>query len=156
MTTTEERARAFPIGASVTLEQLDEDPHPVLHRLRASEPVSWVPACEAWMVTSRPLVLQAMRDAETYTVDDPRFSTARVTGPSMLSTDGADHGRHRDPFARAFRLAEVRERFTGVIEAEIGRLIDGFTRLGRVDLRTAFSGPLAVRVVMEALGLEGI
>ena len=40
----------------------------------------------------------------TFTVDDPRFSTAQVVGPSMLSLDGDEHRRHRDPFAEAFRL----------------------------------------------------
>ena len=44
-----------------------------------------------------------MRDAATFTVDDPRFTTAQVVGPSMLSLDGETHRRHRDPFAAALR-----------------------------------------------------
>ena len=44
-----------------------------------------------------------MRDAATFTVDDPRFSTAQVIGPSMLSLDGAEHARHRAPFVAPFR-----------------------------------------------------
>jgi len=78
------RTAAFPVGAGITLEQLETDPHPALRRLREAEPVSWVPACDAWYVTSRALVLEAMRDAEAFTVDDPRFSTGQVVGPSML------------------------------------------------------------------------
>ena len=74
--------------------------------------MAWVPALDGWLVTRRDLCVQVMRDADTYTVDDPRFSTAQVVGPSMLSLDGDDHRRHRDPFASAFRLPEVRERFT--------------------------------------------
>ena len=71
----------------------------------------WVPALDAWLVTRRDLALEAMRDDEAFTVDDPRFSTARVVGPMMLSLDGAEHDRHRAPFARPFRLKPVRERF---------------------------------------------
>ena len=56
-----------------------------------------------------------MRDAATFTVDDPRFSTAQVLGPSMLSLDGPEHGRHRDPFADAFRLQEVRRTFAEAV-----------------------------------------
>jgi cytochrome P450 len=41
----------------------------------------------------------------------------------MLSLDGADHARHREPFAHPFRPARVRDRFTGFIEAETDRLI---------------------------------
>ena len=41
----------FPVGAVVTLEELEHDPHPALARLREHEPVSWVPALQAWVVT---------------------------------------------------------------------------------------------------------
>ena len=106
----------FPLGAAITLAQLEADPHPALARLRAHEPVSWLPALDGWIVTRRDLVLQAMRDPETFTVDDPRFSTAQVVGPSMLSLDGSSHRRQRDPFADPFRLDAVRARFTAIVD----------------------------------------
>ena len=130
-----ERSDAFPLGAAVTLEQLDRDPHPTLARLRAEEPVSWLPALGGWIVTRRDHALQVMRDDATFTVDDPRFSTAQVVGPSMLSVDGAEHTRHRDPFARPFRLAAVRERFTAAVADETDRLLDAFAPAGEVELR---------------------
>src|SRR3954469_2135542 len=147
------RESRFPLGATVTVEELTADPHPVLRRLRRTEPVSWIPSLDAWLVTSRDLVLQAMRDAETFTVDDPRFSTAQVVGPSMLSTDGREHDRHREPFAAPFRLGPVRERFTEIIAEEVASRIAAMQRAGAADLRTEFTGPVAVRVVIEALGL---
>ena len=150
----DERTEAFPLGARVTLEQLDRDPHPALARLRAHEPVSWVPALGGWVVTRRDLALQVMRDTATFTVDDPRFSTARVIGASMLSVDGAEHKRHRDPFARPFRLDAVRERFTGTVRAETDRLIDAFAPAGEVELRRGLAGPLAAAMMTFALGLE--
>ena len=94
----------------ITLEALETDPHPLLARLRETEPVAWVPVLDGWLVTRRDLAMQVMRDAEAFTVDDPRFSTGQVVGPSMLTLDGAEHRRHRDPFAGPFRLAPVRER----------------------------------------------
>ena len=136
------------------MEELELDPHPLLARLREHEPVSWLPALGGWLVTRRDLALQAMRDSETYTVDDPRFSTGRVVGPSMLSRDGAEHGRHRDPFARPFRLDAVRERFTTLVESETERLIDAIEPDGRAELRRSLAGPLSAAVVAQALGLE--
>ncbi len=135
----------------VTLEQLETDPHPVLAQLR---PVGWVPVLNGWLVTGRELALDVMRDAETFTVDDPRFSTGRVVGPSMLSRDGAEHARHRDPFAAPLRLASVRERFAPLVETEVDVLIDRFEADGRVELRRGLAGPLAARVVAQLLGLE--
>jgi cytochrome P450 len=147
------RQSSFPIGATATLEELERDPHALLARLREREPVSWLPALDGWLVTRRDLALEAMRDAETFTVDDPRFSTGMVVGPSMLTLDGDDHARHHDPFARPFRLGAVRERFTALVEAETERLIDVLEPAGRAELRRGLAGPLAARVVTFALGL---
>jgi cytochrome P450 len=143
----------FPVGAAVTLDELEDDPHPVLARLREAEPVSWLPALGGWLVTRRDLVLQAMRDTETFTVDDPRFSTGRVVGTSMLTLDGREHARHRDPFARRFRLDAVREHFTEFVEDETERLLAAIAHEGSADLRRALAGPLAAAVVARSLGL---
>jgi hypothetical protein len=72
----------------------------------------------------------------------------------MLTRDGAEHARHRDPFAAPLRLAAVRERFTPLVEAEVDRLIDGFDDRGRAELRRELAGPLAGRVVGRLLGLD--
>jgi cytochrome P450 len=147
-------ARRFPLGEAVTLSQLAGDPHPVLARLRAREPVSWLPALGGWLVTRRDAALKVMRDPAAFTVDDPRFSTARVVGPSMLSLDGAEHARHREPFDHLFRLPEARARFMAFVEAETDRLIAEMEPAGTAELRRSLAGPLAVAVVAEALGLD--
>jgi cytochrome P450 len=144
---------SFPLGAAVTMRDLDANLHPVLRRLRASEPVSWLPVLGGWLVTRRDLVLRVLRDSRTFTVDDPRFSTARVIGPSMLSLDGAEHKRHRDPFAEAFRTGASSDRLEEVAEAEAGRLVAGFAAAGGAELRRSLAGPLAVAVVADVLGL---
>ena len=143
-------------GLEITIEQLTDDPHPVLARLRAEEPVAWLPALHAWLVTSYPLVDKVLRDPATFTVDDPRFSTARVVGPSMLSTDGPAHAHHRDPFGPAFRPAAVRANFTASIQGHTDELLDGLRPRGAAELRREFAGPLAVAVLADVLGLTGV
>ena len=77
--------------ASITIDDLASDPHPILAALRATEPVTWVHVFNGWLVTRRKECVEVMRDADMFTVDDPRFSTAQVIGPSMLSLDGLEH-----------------------------------------------------------------
>ena len=148
-------ASTYPLGASITLADLADDPHPILHQLRASEPVSWLPALDGWLVTRRDQAIEVMRDAKTYTVDHPGFSTARVVGPSMLSLDGDAHRRHRDPFERPFRRRAVQTRFSQIIAGYVTDLLDGFATNGRAELRREFAGPIAVKTMIAALGLEG-
>lgn len=149
------RAERLPIGAATTLGELEGgDPHPLLARLRASEPVSWVPVLDGWLVTRRDLALDVMRDDRSFTVDDPRFTTARVVGPSMLSLDGSEHSRHRRPFTAPFKLDEVRRRLAPDVRAEAERLVAGLAPAGEAELRRGFAGPLAAGVVCGLLGVE--
>src|SRR5215471_15881189 len=143
----------FPLGAAISLAELDLDPHPWLARLRDTEPVSWLPALNGWLVTRHDLAVAVMRDSATFTVDDPRFTTARVVGPSMLSLDGAAHGRHRAAFTKGFGRGEIHARLAAFVTAEADRLVAAMRPAGAADVRRSLAGPLAVAVVAEALGL---
>ena len=94
-----------------------------------------------------------LRDARTFTVDDPRFSTAKVVGPSMLSLDGGQHARQRAPFTRPFRAEEIHARLGAFTRAEATRLVSVIQPRGEAELRREVAGPLAVAVMAEVLGL---
>lgn len=144
---------AYPLGAAVTLADLEDDPHPTLAALRQHEPVSWVPVLDGWLVTRYELAVRVLRDPDAFTVQDERFSTAQVVGPSMLSLDGRDHERHRAPFAPSFRPAAVRAAFTDAVEEECARILSRLVGVGACELRREFAGPLAAGVLARALGL---
>ncbi len=112
-----------------------------------------VPALGGWLVTSYAAAVAVMRDPRAFTVDDPRFSTARVVGPSMLSLDGAAHARHRAPFFSAFHRGGAAARLGQFAETEAARLVAAIRLDGTAELRGTVTGPLAVAVVAEALGL---
>jgi cytochrome P450 len=144
----------FPLGARLTLADLEGDVHPILHQLRTAEPVSWLPALDGWLVTSYDYATAVMRDAQTFTVDHPGFSTAQVVGPSMLSLDGEAHRQHRQPFERPFRRRAVDTRFTPIVTNLANDLFDNMNMKGQAELRRDLAGPLAVQTMMAALGLE--
>lgn len=149
------RSEQFPIGNSITVEQLTKAPYDALARLREHEPVSWVPALNAWWVTRRDLALEAMTDADTFTVDDDRFTTARILGTSMLNLDGPQHERHRSAFTAPFRPKFVREELEERITAHANSLM-ATTLAGPSELRTGVAGPLAVETILDVLGLRDI
>jgi cytochrome P450 len=144
--------------AGITLEDLADAAHPHLARLRAVAPVVWVPAIGGFVVTGRAAALDVLRDPETFTVADPRFSTAQVVGPSMLSLDHAEHDRHRAPFAPAFRPREVAARFGGFIREQVDRRLVAITDPAHdrtAELRGEHAAPLAASVVAQSLRLDG-
>lgn len=142
-------------AGSVSVGDLSGDPHPILHKLRSTEPVAWVDSLSAWLVTGYDLCVEVMLDPDTFTVDDPRFSTGQVIGPSMLSLDGVDHRRHRDPFGGPFRSAAVNQ-LREFSASTAARLLADVAARGSGDLRAKVAGPLAVAVMAKALDLEDV
>src|SRR5260370_14884433 len=124
--------------------------------MRGASPVRWVPELGGGLVTGYAAATEVLADVVTFTVDDPRFTTSRVTGPSMLSLDGAEHARHRAAFARAFRPADSERWLGDFIRAEAARLTDAIRPDGQAELRTAFAGPLAAAVMAQALGFTSV
>jgi len=150
------RSRRFPIGNKASLADFEGDPHPLLERLRSNEPVSWLPVFDGWLITRRDLVHQVMRDSVTYTVDDPRFSTGQVVGASMLSLDGAEHIRHREPFVPHFRPGDTANSQRVPVERHAARLVNEFSKRWRAELVGELAAPLAVTVIVDFLGLVGV
>ncbi len=141
--------------AVLSVSALTEDFHGALGRSRERHRVVWVEDLGGWMVTNRDLVSAVLRDPVRFTVDDPRFSTQRVIGPSMLSLDGIEHVRHRSPFDQTFRRGnpeDLRARMT----ASAGGLVASLADRQHVDLRAALAAPLAVAVMVDALGLVDV
>ncbi len=141
--------------AVLSVSALTEDFHGALGRSRERDRVAWVSDLGGWMVTSRDLVSAVLRDPVRFTVDDPRFSTQRVIGPSMLSLDGIEHVRHRSPFDQTFRRGnpnELRARMEALAEG----LVTSFADRQRADLRVVLAAPLAVAVMVDALGLVDV
>lgn len=140
--------------ADITLAELTADPHAALARARTVGPIAWLPALDGWVVTSRDAAVHVMRDAEHFTVDDPRFTTGQILGPSMLSTDGAAHARHRGPFNRWFSDRAELHRLTEWMADCARRLVAELAPEGRAELRSAIAAPLAAETVAHALRLD--
>lgn len=123
---------------------------------RDQGPVARVADLDAWLVLDHATAVAVARDPATFTVADPRFSTGRVVGPSMLSLDGAEHRRHRRPFAAPYRPARVQERYGATTAASAQGLLDVVRGAGRAELRADLAGPLSVTVMAQVLDLEGV
>ena len=73
----------------------------------------------------------------------------------MLSVDGVEHARHRDPFTAPFHARRVTERFADLVHEEVQRRLDVIARRGGAELRSELAGPLAASTVAHSLGLDG-
>ena len=153
-----QRRQAFPAGAAVTLDDLeDAGREHVLDELREREPVTWLPALGGWLITAREPARQILLPKSGATVEAEQNMVRASLGRMMLTVDGKEHERYRQPFEVPFRAREA-ERSFGTPIREFAREL-----IGRIDrdalagdgaeLTEAFAAPFAVGVAAQVIGL---
>ena len=147
------RARSYPLGDRIRLNQLAEDPYSHYRQLQEHEPVSWVGDTQQWFVTRRADVLEVLYDTETYTVASPQSLLSDTLGEMMLSLDGAEHRRQRAPFAEAYQPRRLRRLYTESLTELVHSLIEPLAARGEGELMSEFCDPLAIISVTRVLGL---
>jgi cytochrome P450 len=159
-------AKTHPFDPSVL-----ESPWEYYRRLRAEAPVFRDPFLGIFHVASYDLVLEAVRDVETFSnrfapamggaglsalAGDPELEAlaARSYPPvdTMLTADPPEHKRFRGLVNKAFAPRRV-----DGLEAGIGRLadelVDAFAGDGRFEVLSQFSVPLPLSVIADQLGV---
>ena len=152
-----QRRQAFPAGAAVTLADLEEAGREhVLDELREREPVTWLPALGGWLITAREPARQLLLPKSGATVEAEQNMVRASLGRMMLTVDGEEHERYREPFEIPFRARESERLFADSIRAyarELIARIHASEASGRVELTEAFAAPFAVGVAAQVIGL---
>lgn len=142
----------YPLGASVTVQALSADPYPIFAQLRAHEPVTWAPALDQWLVTSRDIALEVLRDTERFRTDDARSPIRDTFGPQMLSTEGEVQRRYKSACAPPFN-ARAADDARALVSRCVARALDQVQGRPVAELRSALAAPVALEVIARVLGL---
>jgi len=146
------RRREFPVGAGVTLADLeDAGREQVLDDLREREPVTWLPALGGWLITKREPARQMLLPKSGATVEAEQNMVRASLGRMMLTVDGDEHERYRQPFEVPFRARETASAYAEPIRAYARELI--WRIQGETELTEAFAAPFAVGVAAQVIGL---
>jgi cytochrome P450 len=145
--TASRRAR-FPLGNELTLDELDRDPYPAFARLRAHEPISWVPAMNMWYVVGYEDVRAALMDSRRLTTASVQSTIFDTFGAQILTTEGETHERYRGAAKHTFAPNTIRAHLEHAIRAAAAALVVDFERQGCVDLRRAFAARLPIQVML--------
>ena len=143
-------------------------PFPHYAQMREEAPVHPVPGLGVHLVTKHDLVMQVLRDPQTYSsmfggagmplssADREKFAEVMAAGyprvPTMLTADQPDHTRYRRVVARAFHPKVIAE-MEPVIRQITVELIESWIDKGRIEFVKEFGVPLPVRVIAKALNV---
>ncbi|CAN3977637.1 cytochrome P450 [Kitasatospora purpeofusca] len=149
-------AEPAPPGAAITVQALEVDPYPLYRRLREEEPVAWVPAVHAHLVTRWEDVRRICRDADTFSAAVHDSPLSRTIGPNLLHSDGAHHDRLRAPLTDGLRPTVIRRTVETAVRDTVRTLLGALRPGDEVDLVDGFARTLAVRVLQRVTGLPAM
>ena len=141
------------MGATVTLEALEEDPYRVYDLLRRHEPISRIEAIGMWYVVNYDDVQAILLDDSNFVVGTPGSLLYDTFGSHMLTVDGTLHTTYRNSFRGAFTVGNLQRSMETWVRGSVARLIDDFPD-GGVELRGAFARVLPVRSILRLFGLS--
>ena len=143
-------------------------PFPHYAKMREEQPVLKVVGLGIHMVTRHDLVMQVLRDPQTYSsvfggTGMPvasevrkRFEEVFAEGyprvSTMLTADQPEHTRYRRLVSRAFHPKVIAE-MEPVVRSITVRLIDSWIERGRIEFVKDFAVPLPVEVIARALNV---
>lgn len=143
-------------------------PFPHYEVMRAEQPVFEVPGLGIHMVTRHDLVMQVLRNPETYSSAfggtgmpvsseirkkfEEVFAEGYPRVSTMLTADQPEHTRYRRLVSRAFHPKVIAE-LEPTIRAITTRLIDSWIDSGRIEFVREFAVPLPVEVIARALNV---
>ncbi len=141
---------------TITLADLEANPHPILAELRERAPATYVPSIEMWLVTRWDDVVYVCEHPELFTANTDPSWLRECLGENMLTLDGTPHDRlatgMRPPFAATPAGRAMAQRLPSMLD----ELIDGFVDSQQVDLMTRYAEPLANLTLLEALGFDTV
>ncbi|MGI9031294.1 MAG: cytochrome P450 [Ilumatobacteraceae bacterium] len=166
MTTTSETVDLS--GFNPFAPQTLQCPFPHYAAMRAKDPVHEVGGLGFFLVTRHDLVLEVVRDPETYSnqfgqtsmplPEDVRQRMIEVIAdgyprvPTMLTADPPDHTRYRRLVTKAF-TPKVISSLEPTIRAIANRLIDSWIERSSIEFVSEFAVPLPVEVIAKALNV---
>ncbi|EFL13110.1 LOW QUALITY PROTEIN: predicted protein, partial [Streptomyces sp. C] len=147
-------------------DDLYRDPYPLYARARRSKGLTYLPAFDAWLVARDRDVREVLLRAEDFSsvnsltpdVALPDAVLAVLAGgfgprPTVVSSDGAAHRRHRAPLNRGLSAARVAALLPHA-RACARELVDGLPAYGPVELVGAYARQLPGQVVGRLIGLD--
>lgn len=142
------------------------DPYPFYTRAREAEGLTFVPELDAWLVARHADARAVLRDPEAFSsanalrpdvVPGPEavavLQSVPAGRPVVLTADGDDHRRLREPLSRGLSPKRVAA-LLPFIAGRAGELVAGFAGEGRVEFMGRYARVLPGEVIGHVLGID--
>jgi cytochrome P450 len=144
------------VGSRVSLAELDSDPYGGYRRLRADQPVCWLPELKQWLVTKWVDVATVLRDAGTFTTGMPGSALIQLCdGVPLGARVGEDHREIKEAVAHDYAPHRINDFVDTVVRPHAQRLAADVFPAGRAELLGTYFEPATLSSHADLLGIGG-
>lgn len=139
-------------GETLSIEDLDTDPFPHYARLRATDPISPVPAANCWFATRWSDIEQIARHPDFTALSDEAPVNAAFGRPNVLTSDGATHAALRGGIEPHYKPRRVAEYIESLVRPIAEAQLAAFRASGSNDLLTGYFEPISALALARSFG----
>jgi cytochrome P450 len=137
-----------------SLADLDSDPYPVYQRLRAEQPVCWLPDLKQWLITRWADVARVLREP-SFTTDIPGSALIQLCdGVPLGAREGQDHQEIREAVVHDYDPHRINDFVDTIVRPIAERLLAALRPAGRADLLGDYFEPVTLLSHAAMLGID--
>lgn len=133
-----------------------KDPYPDLKRMRAEQPVSFVPQLGATLITLRDDIFENEKNIEVFSSDQPNGLMTKLMGQNMMRKDGAPHRAERKATFPVWSPATVKAVWKAEFEAIATTVLDEIAPRGHADMVREIAMPVSGEALKVITGLTNM
>ncbi len=143
-----------PVDETITIAELTRDPYPIYRRLRREAPVLQVKSVGRTFLTKAADTKFVKDNAALFSSDDPNTPMKRAfLAHTLMRKDDTEHRAERMAMMPALMPKTIEAAWAPLYTRLAGEYLDRLPRGETIDLFPALAGPLAARILAEAMGL---
>lgn len=132
------------------------DPYPMLARMRAMAPVTYVPELGATLFTRRDDIFTQEKRIEVFSSHQPDGLMTKLMGENLMRKDGAPHQAERRALFPALSPRVVRDHWLAQFQASAAAILADLRPRGACDLVRDYAMPVSAEALKVITGLTSM
>ncbi|MCE0764603.1 cytochrome P450 [Pseudonocardia kujensis] len=142
--------------ASLTVEQLENDPYPIFERLRREAPIAWIPAARSWVASTWEQCQAISTDAENFRGGTSPMHERVLGSNHILGSEGQIHQDLRAAVDPPLKPRAFRDQLETSVRPTVRSYLAEILAKGRAELMADYFEPISVRCVGDVIGLGNV
>ena len=141
---------------NIDISKFKQNPYPDLQKMRALNPICFVPQVNATMICDRDSIYECEKNVNVFSSIQPQGLMTVLMGQNMMRKDGEAHSRERKTIFKTISPKTSRDYWRAKFDTIADTIIDKILRLKSGDLLKLYAKELSAECLKLVTGLTNM